>query len=102
MFESCNALEPTVIDKTELIGIFAWICQYVEANSFPPTLRELSKHHYMSVGRIHRLLTRMELLGWIAREPGLKRGITLLRPCETLPPSPERPSSRPQPDSRKA
>ncbi|HUN05060.1 MAG TPA: hypothetical protein PLQ56_00605 [Aggregatilineales bacterium] len=72
-----------MIDKSELQPVFAWICQYVAENSYPPTLRELAIQFYMSPGRIDRMLTRMELHGWIAREPGRKRGITLLRSCDS-------------------
>jgi DNA-binding MarR family transcriptional regulator len=70
-----------MIQKAELQPVFAWICHYVEENSFPPTLRELADQFYMSPGRIDRMLTQMERLGWVAREPGRKRGITLVRSC---------------------
>jgi DNA-binding MarR family transcriptional regulator len=70
-----------MIEKAELQPVFTWICQYITENSYPPTLRELANQFYMSPGRIDRMLTRMEIHGWIAREPGRKRGITLLRSC---------------------
>lgn len=75
-----------MIDKSELQSVFTWICHYVEENSYPPTLRELATQFYMSPGRIDRMLTRMELRGWIAREPGRKRGITLIRSCDSVRP----------------
>ncbi len=75
-----------MIEKAELQPVFDWICHYTEENSYPPTLRELAAQFYMSPGRIDRMLTRMEVHGWIAREPGRKRGITLLRSCDSARP----------------
>lgn len=68
-------------DPDLLEAVYAFICKQQHETSYPPSLRELAKTFYMSPGRIVRVLDRMDALGWINREPGKARGITLMRPC---------------------
>ena len=64
-----------------LDAIFAFMCKYQHETGFPPSLREIGKTFYMSPGTIMRYLDKMEAQGWITREWGKARGITLLRAC---------------------
>ena len=67
--------------RRQLEAIFAFMCQYQREASYPPSLREIGKTFYISPGTAMRYLDKMEALGWIARESGTARGITLLRGC---------------------
>jgi DNA-binding MarR family transcriptional regulator len=70
--------------------LFVYLCNFQRENNFPPTLREMADTFYMSPSTIMRYLDKMQARGWIAREWGKARGITLLRTCgpveETSPP----------------
>jgi DNA-binding MarR family transcriptional regulator len=70
------------VNHDELEAMFAFICKQHRETSYPPSLRELGETFYMSAASILRYLDRMEALGWITREPGRARGITLVRECE--------------------
>jgi DNA-binding MarR family transcriptional regulator len=70
------------VNQDILDDMFAYICQRQQESSFPPSLRELAKTFFMSPGSVIRHLERMEGMGWIIRDPGKARGITLLRSCE--------------------
>jgi DNA-binding MarR family transcriptional regulator len=61
--------------------MYAFICKQHRETSYPPSVRELAETFYMSAGSILRYLDKMESLGWISREPGRARGITLVRVC---------------------
>lgn len=58
--------------------VYSFICTYVAANGYPPSLRELSKGCYMSVASVIRYLDRLEAEGRLRRDPNISRGITLL------------------------
>ena len=58
--------------------VYRFICAYVAANGYPPSLRELSKGTYMSVASVIRYLDRLEAEGRIRRDSNISRGITLL------------------------
>ncbi len=70
-----------VQNRQQLEAIFAFMCKYHQENGFPPSLREIGKAFYMSPGTIMRYLDKMEAQGWIIREWGKARGITLKREC---------------------
>ena len=63
--------------------LFVYLCHYQRENTFPPTLREIASTFYMSPSTVLRYLDKMQATGWIAREWGKARGITLLRTCGT-------------------
>jgi DNA-binding MarR family transcriptional regulator len=69
------------VDRETLEAMFAYICKQHHDTSFPPSLRELADTFYMSTATVIRHLERMEGLGWVARDPGKARGITLIRTC---------------------
>ncbi|MEO8610964.1 MAG: transcriptional regulator [Chloroflexota bacterium] len=71
--------------RQDLEDIFAYMCQYHRENTYPPTLREMADTFFMSPSSIMRHLDKMEAAGWIAREWGKARGITLLRTCAAEP-----------------
>jgi DNA-binding MarR family transcriptional regulator len=65
--------------------IFVYMCHYQSEYTFPPTLREIAATFYMSPSTALRYLDKMQAAGWIAREWGKARGITLLRSCHAEP-----------------
>ena len=77
--------------RQEMEDIFVYLCQYQRDNTFPPTLREMADTFYMSPSTVLRYLDKMQAAGWIAREWGKARGITLLRTCQ-----PAKPTSLPE------
>lgn len=69
------------MDQQEVEAVFAFICKHVQELGHPPTLREIAKACFMSTTRAMRCLDRLDAGGWITREQGKARGITLLRDC---------------------
>ena len=69
--------------RHEMEELFVYLCHYHREYNFPPTLREMADTFYMSPSTITRYLDKMQAMGWIAREWGKARGITLLRTCGT-------------------
>jgi SOS-response transcriptional repressor LexA len=67
--------------RQQLEAIFAFMCKYQRETGYPPSLRETGKAFYMSPGTIMRYLDKMEAQGWVTREWGKARGITLKREC---------------------
>jgi repressor LexA len=59
--------------------IFAYICQYNDEHGYPPSVREIASACYIGRSSVHQYLYRLEAKGWIMREPGRARGITILR-----------------------
>ncbi len=59
--------------------IFAFICQYNDEHGYPPSVREIATACYVGRSSVHQYLYRLEAKGWITREPGRARGITILR-----------------------
>jgi DNA-binding MarR family transcriptional regulator len=67
--------------RREMEDLFVYLCHYHRENNYPPTLREMADTFYMSPSTVLRYLDKMQATGWIAREWGKARGITLLRTC---------------------
>lgn len=57
--------------------IYEFICQWVQNNTHPPSLREIAQGCLISRANVVRYLDRLEIHGLINREPGRARGITL-------------------------
>lgn len=57
--------------------IYQFIRQHIKEHTHPPTLREIAVHCFLSVSNVLRYLDRLEMRGYIVREPGRARGITL-------------------------
>jgi DNA-binding MarR family transcriptional regulator len=64
--------------------LFVYLCHYHHENNYPPTLREMADAFYMSPSSVIRWLDKMEAMGWITRDWGKARGITLMRTCGPL------------------
>ena len=69
--------------RHELEAMFTFLCKHHRRTGFPPSLREMADAFYMSPGTVMRYLDKMEAMGWITREWGKARGITILRTCVT-------------------
>lgn len=63
--------------------ILQFICTYDAEHSYPPSVREIAKACYLSPSSVLQYLYKLEVQGWISREPGRARGITILRQPET-------------------
>ena len=59
--------------------IFAYICQFNDEHGYPSSVREIVAGCYIGRSSVHQYLYRLEAKGWISREPGRARGITILR-----------------------
>ena len=70
------------MDQHTLEAMYAFICKQHRETSYPPSLRELADKFYMSTGGVICYLDRMQALGWLEREPGKARGLTLVRRCK--------------------
>lgn len=70
------------MNQHEVEAVFQFICQHVQEFSRPPTLREIAAACFMSTTRAMRCLDRLDAGGWIIRDPGVARGITLVRDCD--------------------
>jgi DNA-binding MarR family transcriptional regulator len=67
--------------RHELYTMYAFLCKRQRETSFPPSLREIADEFYLSPASVMRYLDKMEALGWLMREWGKARGITLIREC---------------------
>ena len=72
--------------------ILKFISEFIENNKFPPTRSELARHFgFRSPNAAEAHLRALEKKCFIAMEPGISRGITLLPlSAEALPASPHR------------
>lgn len=59
--------------------IYDFIRAYYQENRKSPTIREIASACYVSVGTVFRHLDRLEMLGYIQREPNQARSIVLLK-----------------------
>ena len=64
--------------------LFVYLCHYHREYNYPPTLREMAEIFFMSPGTVTRYLDKMEAAGWIARDWGKARSITILRTCGSV------------------
>jgi hypothetical protein len=61
--------------------VLTYLDHYIAEHRFPPTSRELSiACNLGSASGAHRMLQTLERKGYIRREPGLSRALTMLRP----------------------
>lgn len=60
--------------------IFAFIRQYIRANGYAPTMREIGNAHGIkSPNGVIELLDRIEIKGWIKRKRNCQRAIAVLK-----------------------
>ena len=60
--------------------IYDFICQYLQAQSQPPTIAEIGKQFHMtSSASVHSILSVLEREGLIKRIPNVSRGIELVK-----------------------
>jgi repressor LexA len=64
------------IDETE-VEVFDYIDTYSEEHTHPPSIRNIADDCFLSRATVVRYLDRLEAHGFIIREPGRARGITL-------------------------
>lgn len=60
-------------------SVYAFICNYIETQGYPPSQREIAQGCFMSVGNVVRYLDKLEARGFLYREPNIPRGIQLLK-----------------------
>lgn len=60
-------------------AIYDFIRAYYRENRKSPSIREIASACYMSVGTVFRHLDRLEMTGYIEREPNQARSIVLLK-----------------------
>ncbi|MEZ4668056.1 MAG: hypothetical protein R3E39_09080 [Anaerolineae bacterium] len=72
-----TTLDPQLLDK-----IRRFICDFDDQFGYPPNLREIATHVFISRSNLYRYLDHLEMEGSISREPGVARGITILEGCE--------------------
>jgi DNA-binding MarR family transcriptional regulator len=61
------------------LTVYHFIQAYYQENRKSPTIREIASACYVSVGTVFRHLDKLELMGYIQREPNQARSIILLR-----------------------
>ena len=57
--------------------IYAYIQVYLDDNHIAPSMRDIAEGCYMSRSGILRYLDLLEAWGWITREPGIPRSISI-------------------------
>jgi len=63
--------------------VFEFIAGYSRVKGRPPTVRDIGeKFNLRSTGSVRSYLEALEKKGYISRQPGISRGITVLRPDE--------------------
>lgn len=62
-------------DVTE--RLYCFIRHYTRTKKLPPTQREMADACFISAGTVNRHLDRLQMLGYIQRIEGKKRGIVL-------------------------
>ena len=67
-------LDPQMVEK-----VWHFICDFNHQFGYPPALREIADHAFMSRPNLYRYLDYLEAEGRISREPGVARGITILQ-----------------------
>ena len=58
---------------------------YSRINQRPPAEVDMQRHFSVTPPSVHQMVTTLERLGLIKREPGVARSIQLLIPPEALP-----------------
>ena len=70
-------LDPHMLDK-----VWHFICDFNHQFGYPPNLRQIAEMVFMSRANLYRYLDHLEAEGRLTREPGVARGITILRDCD--------------------
>ncbi len=60
-------------------AVYDFIRAYYRENRKSPSIREIASACYVSVGTVFRHLDRLEMKGYIQREPNQARSIVLLK-----------------------
>lgn len=68
---------PRVALKPDTRKVYEFIREYIQHRGLPPTQREIADHCFVARSSIQRHLDILDALGFIIREPGTARGITL-------------------------
>ena len=63
----------------------AFIYAYSRINQRPPAEADMQRHFSVTPPSVHQMVTTLERLGFIKREPGVARSIQLLIQPEALP-----------------
>lgn len=70
--------------KTNARLIYDYILNFETEWGFPPTIKELAEACFMARSTVVRHLDWLEAWGYISREPGLSRAITIIDPKRRL------------------
>jgi len=74
-------------EPTERQGQFlAYIHQYSLVNGLAPAEADMQRYFQITPPSVHSMVLTLERRGFIRREPGQARSITLIVPAESLPP----------------
>lgn len=65
--------------RTRHIEVFLFIKSYIEKHGFSPTYDEMAKNFNIKKQNITRFINRLEDLGYIVRNRGKNRNITIIR-----------------------
>lgn len=57
--------------------VYGFIYQYIQTQGYPPSLREIATGCFVGRSTLYRHLDRLEMGGYIAREPGRARSLAL-------------------------
>jgi len=60
-------------------NVYKFIEGYTQQHGYPPTIREIGVACFLGPSSVLRYLDKLEATGWIQREPGRARGMTLLK-----------------------
>lgn len=60
-------------------SILSFIIEHYQEYGMTPTIREIAKHCFISVGSVTYQLNKLEAHGWILRDMGKARSIRILR-----------------------
>lgn len=63
----------------DMARVYDFLKQYMDKTGFAPTQREISETCKMSRASVLLQLSKLEAWGYIEREPGVARGIRLLK-----------------------
>lgn len=64
----------------------AFIYYYTKINRRPPAETDMQRYFEVTPPTVHQMILTLEARGFISREPGKPRSITILIPVEELPP----------------
>lgn len=69
-------------EQTTTSRIFRYLCDFTRGHGYPPSQRQISEACYVGRTTVNKHLARLVEQGFISREHGMARGITILRACE--------------------